>query len=88
MNTQFEQETFSYYKEGVLTWIHLNETGENEAETASFPWQERTCRFIRDLRTLDVVQEGGQEQHKEGAWMAAVDEKSYGYAEAGYWDTG
>jgi hypothetical protein len=89
MNIQFEQEVFTYYKEGVMTWIYLNGIDKHEAEGWVPIWQETVSGYTQRRGFLSKRQYADkQEPRKKEAWLAAVAEKSYGSAEMEYWDTG
>lgn len=85
MDTDIRQEDFSYYSEGVLTWIY---THESEQENIKAFWQEYSCS-IQETCCSYVGTIGQRQEGREGAaWRAAPAPRTYERAEIGYWDTG
>jgi hypothetical protein len=88
MNMVFEQEVFTYYKEGVLTWIWLQDVEQHETQNPFRRWQEEYNEQQCESRAVNVGAQGHASPMETASWFAAVAEKSYEQAGIEYWDTG
>ncbi|MED4729979.1 hypothetical protein P9597_17870 [Aneurinibacillus migulanus] len=85
MNMDARQEDFAYYKEGVITWIYVH---ESEQENVKAGWQEHFCSVQEVRCSYGVVMERQQEEQERVVWCTALTTGTYERAETGYWDTG
>jgi hypothetical protein len=88
MNMVLEQEVFTYYKEGVLTWIWLQDVEQHETQNPFRRWQEEYSEQQYESWAVGVSVQGRTSIAEKANWFAAVAEKSYEQAGIEYWDTG
>lgn len=84
-----EQKTFTYYKEGIMTWIYSKEAQVYESGDGRWLTQEKASGATRNLQSGSLQEpEFATERYEEMAWMAAAAEESCGRVIHDYWDTG
>jgi hypothetical protein len=88
MNMVFEQEVFTYYKEGVLTWIWLQDMEQHETQNPFRRWQEEYGGQQRESRAVGMSEQERTSIAEKATWFAAAAEKLYEQAGIEYWDTG
>ncbi|MFT9849206.1 hypothetical protein [Aneurinibacillus sp. REN35] len=84
-----EQEAFTYYKEGIMTWIYNKEAQIYESGDGGWLAQEKNCGTTHNSQSMSLQElEFAAERYEEMAWVAAAVEESCGRAINDYWDTG